>query len=236
MFRTSISLDAADREALEQFLLATPQEARLATVRALNRASAQARNEISRDLKINLSAADKKRDLTNRRRASRNRLEASIDASDRERNLTRFGGFAETKGRVRVTSAGAMTFLRRANAGGLKVKVYKGQPAVRYPSGFVMRRGGASKGPPAHRAWRGIAKGYTSPYEENRQLQAGVAPGVLVPRLPLIILAGPAVADEFGARIGAFERRAMGLYKRKLTAELDYVLSQRGKPARRRGR
>jgi hypothetical protein len=222
----SVILDGDDLRKLRQFLRTTPQELTLAQVRALNRATAQGRNEIQRTFKINLQAKAKKADLTNGIRANKQRLEASVDAKDRQRALSQFGGFSESRGLVKANARGGFSFRKRPGAQGLSVKPYKGQAAVRYPRGFVLRRGANARGVAAHRAVAGAGGGLLT-YNESRKLRGNSSGVKLVPRLPVSVLAGPTVADEFRQKITESERRLLVLYDQKLTHEIDYILTKR---------
>lgn len=223
----SITLDPRDAKAMRQFLTATPKELTRAQVLALNRAVKEGATAVSRQLQVNLKAKTKKQDLRSGKAATPKRLERSLNARDRFRSLQYYGGFSETRGRVRNSARGSQIIIRRAVAEGLKVKPWKDKAAVRYPHGFVLRKGGRLRGVAAHRAYRGTERSYKMDYEASKDFQKRLAPKELVGRNPLVILGGPTVGEEFAERIREFEENLLSIYDKKLTQSINYVLTKR---------
>lgn len=228
MVDIAITINAKDLQSVEQTLLTVPKELALAQRRAINATITQSRNEVRRDIPLNMPEKRKNRALYSSR-AKGKRLSAVLGAREYNTPLTWFSGWREKRGaftaRAGTTRSSGITANKRmAKSGttGLYVRWYKGGKTEHIPQGFILRSGAGLKGRAFMRAPASFGRRQGRYYHTELD-----NPGKLVPRLAVWPIYGPSVADEFNERITKYEQRIGDLYIKKLGQQIRYIIAKR---------
>lgn len=228
MVDLAITINAKNLQSVEQSLLTAPEELALAQRRAINATISQSRNEVRRDIPLNMPEKLKNRALYSYG-AKRRKLEGVLGARYFDTPLTWFSGWRERRGAYtfraatrRSSGVKANKRLAGASNAGLFVRWYKGGQTVRIKSGFIMRSRGGIGGRAFMRAPRSFGR------KQGRYYPTEVEDsGPLVPRLAVWPIYGPSVYEEFVEILPRYEKRVAVLYLKKLGAQINYILSQR---------
>ena len=216
-----ISVDVRDLRDLRQSLQLAPKELERVQLRSLNRTATQSRNEIQRDIPLNLPAARKKQALRVDR-ATKRTLTAEIFSPYQDTPLTWFNGWREVRGAYVIrgatkTNTGFGLRGKRSGNSGLYVTYRTDGDRLHISQGFIARRR-ASFGGRAFKRGLAAFPGKQGAYYEGEAEQIDK----LVPRLPIWPIYGPSVYDEYTDRLPRYQKRASDLYQRILNRELDY--------------
>lgn len=223
-----VTIKVSGLKSLEQSLLTAPKELHTAQFRAINATVRQGRNEISRDIPLNMPKKRKDQSLFYGK-AKRRDLSGDIAAIERNTPLTWFTGWREKRGfftarRATKKTSGITTSKRAAGVGteGLNVRWYKSGSTQRIPSGFIRRVGGSITGRAFMRAPApvGTKRGKYTPEKIKSTSK-------LVGRYALWPIYGPSVYDEFEERLKPYSERAASLYIKKLGQQINYILSKK---------
>lgn len=227
MVEPVITINAKDLTSVSQALLSTPKELEIAQSRAISATISQGRNEVRRDIPLNMT--EKRKNVALFSGAKRKKLQGVLGAKDIDTPLTWFSGWREKRGaftfRAATKKSSGVTAhkrLAKKGTGGLYVRWYKGGTTVHVPSGFIMRDRTGSAGRAFMRApasfGRRQGKYYASELKKTERL---------VHRLAIWPIFGPSVYEEFTERLSPYEKRIADLYVKKLAASLNYIVSSR---------